>query len=95
MTEQQGSRAGYEVSDKKPLKGVKVNPDYEILFRLMDGLNPDTARRYWNREQGAGGDLDGKGVLLGQIGTGVKIFRPVSHNALTGVEEIVPWRKDA
>jgi site-specific DNA recombinase len=36
---------------------VKVNPDYEILFRLMDRLRPDVGRRYWIREHGAEGNI--------------------------------------
>lgn len=36
----------------KRIVWVKVRPDYEILFRLMDGLNPGIERHYWIREQG-------------------------------------------
>jgi hypothetical protein len=35
--------AGCDVGTKR-FVWVKVNPDYEILFRLMDGLRPDTER---------------------------------------------------
>src|SRR3990170_3180855 len=38
--------AGCDVESKR-IMWVKVNPDYEILFRLMDGLQPDAGRRYW------------------------------------------------
>jgi hypothetical protein len=37
---------GCDVGTKK-IVWVKVSPDFEILFRLMDGLRPDTGRRYW------------------------------------------------
>jgi len=69
---------------------VKVNPDYEILFRLMDGLRPDTERRYWIREQGAEADIGDMGKELGQMATEVKIAFPMSHNTLTRAEEYAP-----
>jgi hypothetical protein len=48
--------AGCDVGTKR-IVWVKVNPDYEILFRLMDGLQPDAERRYWIREHGAEVDI--------------------------------------
>jgi hypothetical protein len=80
--------AGCDVGTKR-IVWVKVNPDYEILFRLMDGLRPDAGRRYWIREQGTEGIIVGTGEELGQMGTEVKIAFPVSHNTLTSVEEYV------
>jgi len=59
---------------------VKVNPDYEILFRLMDGLKPDAGRRYWIQELGTEVDIGGIGEELVQMETEVKIAFPVSHN---------------
>jgi len=44
--------AGCDVVTKS-IVWVKVNPDYEILFRLMEGLQPDAGRRYWIREYSA------------------------------------------
>ena len=41
----------------KQIVWVKVNPDYEILFRLMDGLRPDGGRRYRIQELGAEVDI--------------------------------------
>ncbi len=73
----------------KHIAWVKVNPDYEILFRLMDGLRPDTRRRYWIREDVAIVDTGDIREELGQMGTEVKIAFPMSHNALTIVEEYV------
>ena len=46
----------------------------------MDGLRPDTERRYWIREQGAEVDIVDKGVELGQMAIEVKIASLVSHN---------------
>jgi hypothetical protein len=68
---------------------VKVNPDYEILFRLMDGLRPDAERRYWIREHGAEGNIVDIGEEMRKTVTEVKIAFPVSHNTLTIVEEYV------
>jgi hypothetical protein len=38
--------AGCDVGTKR-IVWVKVNPDYEVLFRLMDRLRADADRRYW------------------------------------------------
>ena len=67
----------------------EVNPDYEILFRLMDGLQPDAGRRYWIRDHGAEVDIVYIGEDIGQIATEVKIAFPMSHNTLTSVEEYI------
>ena len=69
--------------------GLKVNPDYEILFRLMEGLQPDAGRRYWIQEHGAEVDIGDIGEELGQMETEVKIAFSMSHNVLTGAEEYV------
>jgi hypothetical protein len=68
---------------------VKVNPDYEILFRLMDRLRPDAGRCYWIREYSTQGNIVDIGEELGQMETEVKIALPMSHNVLTIVEEYV------
>lgn len=80
--------AGCDVGTKR-IVWVKVNPDYEILFRLMDGLRPDAGPRYWIKGHGAEVDIDDIGEELGQMATEVKIAFPMSHNALTIVEEYV------
>jgi hypothetical protein len=80
--------AGCDVGTKR-IVWVKVNPDYEILFRLMEGLQPDAGRRYWIQEHGAGVNIGDIGEELGQMETEVKIAFPVSHNVLTIVEEYV------
>ena len=79
---------GCDVGTKR-IMWVKVNPDYEILFRLMDRLRPDAGRRYWIREQGAEVDIVDIGEGLGQMATEVKIAFPMSHNSLTTIEEYV------
>ena len=55
--------AGCDVGTKR-IVWVKVNPDYEILFRLMDGLYPEAGRRYWIREHGAEVDIKSEIALL-------------------------------
>ena len=80
--------AGCDVGTKR-IVWVKVNPDYEILFRLMDGLKPDAGRRYWIRDHGAEVDIVDIGEDLGHMATEVKITLPMSHNVLTGVEEYI------
>jgi len=79
---------GCDVGTKR-IMWVKVNPDYEILFRLMDRLRPDAGRRYWIREQGAEGNIVDIGEEMRQTVTEVKIAFPVSHNTLTIAEEYV------
>jgi hypothetical protein len=80
--------AGCDVVTKS-IVWVKVNPDYEILFRLMEGLQPDAGRRYWIREYSAEEDIGDIGEELGQMETVVKIAFPVSHNTLTRAEEYI------
>ena len=50
---------GCDVGTKR-IVWIKVNSDYEILFRLMDRLRPDAGRRNWIRKQGA------EGIMLAQ-----------------------------
>jgi site-specific DNA recombinase len=69
---------GCDVGTKR-IMWIKVNPDYEILFRLMDRLRPDAGRRYWIREQGAEGNIVGTGEEIEQAVTEVKIAFPVAH----------------
>ena len=64
--------AGCDVGTKR-IVWVKANQDYEILFRLMDGLRPDTERRYWILKHGTDEDICDIGEDLGQMTTGVKI----------------------
>jgi len=54
--------AGCDVGTKRSV-WVKINPDYEILFRLKDGLRADTGRRYWIREHGTEVDIGYMGEI--------------------------------
>jgi hypothetical protein len=71
----------------KCIKWVKVSPDFEILFRLMDGFHPDIGRRYWIGSKEAQGDNCDNQEDKEHEGAGVKTSAPMSHNALTSVEE--------
>lgn len=68
---------GCDVGPKR-VKWVKVSPDFEILFRLMDGLYPDTGRRYWIGPKEAKEDNCDKEEDKGQIGVEIKISAPMS-----------------
>lgn len=69
--------AGCDVGTKRIVWG-KVTPYYEILFRLMDGLRPDTERRYWILEHGTDEDICDIREDLRQMATEVKIALPMS-----------------
>ncbi len=66
---------------------VKFNPDYEVLFRLQDGLRRDAGQRYSIREPGIEEKIVHTGEEIEQKATEVKISIPMSHNVLTIVEE--------
>ena len=92
---------GCDVGTKR-IVWIKVKPDYEILFRLMDRLRPDAGRRYWIKEYSAEGNIGYMEEELGQMATEVKITFPVSGktctclaNSLTIIESSVrkPFRK--
>jgi hypothetical protein len=59
---------------------VKVRPDYEPLFAIMDGLHKDGNLRYWMEPLEAQMDIRETEACNGQISTGVKIFPRMSHN---------------
>ena len=85
---------GCDVGTKR-IVWVKVNPDYEILFRLMDRLRLDAGRRYRIREHGTEDNIYDNGENLGQMATVVKIAFPVSYNTLTRAEEYIQcWVND-
>jgi hypothetical protein len=67
---------------------VKVKPDYEILFRLMGGLEAGTERRYLISEQETEELIGDIGEDMEQMETEVKISLPMSHN-MTKAEEYV------
>ena len=68
---------------------VKVNLDYEILFRLMDGLRPDTERRYSIERKKTEGNISDIQVDTGQMSTSVEILLTMSNNTLTIAEEYI------
>lgn len=68
---------------------VKVRPDYEPLFSILDGLRLDSERRYWiERREVEENNSDIKEDTR-HMSTGVEILLSVSHNTLTRVEEYV------
>lgn len=81
-------QVGVDVAAKRIL-WVKVRPDYEPLFAILEGLHKDGDLRYWIEPFEAQEDIRDIESGIGQMGTGVKTFAPVSHNALTSVEEYV------
>ena len=64
----------------KRILWVKVNLNFEILFRLVDGLRVDTERRYWIGEHCTEVNYYDTGEDMGHTVTEVKIALPVSHN---------------
>jgi hypothetical protein len=68
---------------------VKVRPDYEPLFAILNGLHKDGNLRYWIEPFEAQADTKDIEVCTGQISTGVKTFPRMSHNALTKALEYV------
>ena len=71
---------------------IKANPDFEVLFQLLNNLRVDEHRRFWIE------DFDTKETIenirdnkegLGQAGMEVKNFAPLSYNALTSIEDYV------
>lgn len=83
---------GCDVSTNR-IVWVKVYPDYEILFKLIDGLQSDAGRCYWIKEYSAEVDIGDMGEELGQMETEVKIAFQVSHNILTEVKGYVQRRR--
>jgi hypothetical protein len=71
---------GCDVSTKKIVL-VKVNPDFEILFRIMDYLIPDNGRKYLVRTPETNEANCINEEDKGQMGVEVKISGPMSHNA--------------
>lgn len=62
---------------------LKVRPEYEPLFSILNELHLDGERRYWIEPREAEGDICGVEVDTGQMSTGVEILLPMSHNILT------------
>jgi hypothetical protein len=66
---------------------VRVRPDYEPLFSILDGLRADNGRRYWISEQGIEVNTYDMGEDMGHTVTEVEILLTMSHNTLTSAEE--------
>ena len=60
-----------------------------MLFQLLNNLSADEQRRFWIAYPEAKEDVSDIREDLGQEGMEVKIASPMSHNALTIVEEYV------
>jgi hypothetical protein len=79
---------GVDVTIKRVL-WVKARPDYEPLFSTLDGMRQDADRRFWIERLEAQENNCDIEVDTKQMGTGVKIVFPMSHNILTKTEEYV------
>jgi hypothetical protein len=62
--------------------------DYEPLFSILDGLRPDTERRYSIEREGTQGSNCDVGEDIGHLGTGVKIPPEMSHNVLPSTKGV-------
>jgi hypothetical protein len=79
---------GCDVAAKRVL-WVKVRPDYEPLFALLDGLHPDAEGRYWIERCEAQENNCDIEEDTGQMSTGVKTLPQMSHNTLTSSQEYI------
>jgi hypothetical protein len=68
---------------------VKARPDFDVLFQFLNNLRIDDRRRFWIAYAVADQDTSDIGEDMGQMGTGVKIALPMSHNSLTITAEYV------
>jgi hypothetical protein len=73
----------------KRILWVKVNLNFDTLFRLMDGLRADTGRRYSISEQYIEENTCDMEDDMRHTVTEVEIALPMSHNTLTSAEEYV------
>ncbi len=79
---------GVDVAAKQIL-WIKVRPDYEPLFAILDGLHKDGDLRYWIELLEAQADTRDIEGCTGQMSAGVKTFPRMSHNALTKAQEYI------
>jgi site-specific DNA recombinase len=75
--------------DAKCILWVRVRPDYEPLFSILDSLRLDGEKRYWIERSGTEGNISDIEADTGQMSTGVEILLPMSHNTLTIAEEYI------
>ena len=60
---------------------VKARPDFDVLFQFLNNLRIDDRRRFYIAYAVADEDISDIGKDMGQMGTGVKIALPMSHNS--------------
>ena len=68
---------------------VRACLNCKSLFSFLDGLRPDSVRRYWIDTKVMKRNISDIQVDIGQISSGVEILLKMSHNTLTRVEEYV------
>jgi hypothetical protein len=61
---------------------LKMWPDYEPLFSILDGLRHDADRRFWIESFVTPKDNCDVEEDTGQVSTGVEIVLQMSHNTL-------------
>jgi hypothetical protein len=71
----------------KRILWVKVNPDFKVLFRLMDSFCVDTRQCFWSSEQSIEVNTCDMVEDMGHTVKEVKIALSMSHNTLTSAEE--------
>ena len=79
---------GVDVVAKKAI-WIKACPDFDVLFHLLNNLRVDDQRRFWIEYCEANENVCDVRETMGQEGVEVKTFAPMSHNALTRIEEYV------
>ena len=75
--------------DRKHILWIQVSPEYEVLFQMMPWLLAGADKRYWLRPPETDRNNCGLRESMGQIGTEVKTFLPLTHNHLTSTKEYV------
>lgn len=73
--------------DAKCMLWIRAHPDYELLFSILDGLRPDSEKRYWIERKVMEKNINDIQVDSGQMSTSVEILLTMSHNAVTSAEE--------
>jgi hypothetical protein len=59
---------------------VRAYPDYEPLLSFLDGLHPDSERRFWMVLRAMERNISDVQEDSGQIGTGVEILMKLTYN---------------
>jgi hypothetical protein len=66
---------------------VRARPNYGPLFSILDGLRPDSEKRYWIEHRVTKKNISDIQVDSRQISKGVEILLKMSHDTLTSAEE--------